>query len=400
MMQTFTGKEYLKIDIANSFGLDKEDWDVRLDWFNQNEKQLDTLVKSAESPAMYFAGIQAWKKASKGEPTGYPISLDATASGIQILACLTGDRRAAELCNVIDTGTRADAYTHLYMAMCEKLGEAGQIQRDDTKKSVMTAFYGSTATPKRIFGEGKLLEIFYETMTEQAPGAWELNEQFLAMWDPTKYSNDWVMPDNFHVHVKVMATVAENVQFLNAPYEVQYSVNQPMENGRSLGANCNHSVDGMLVREMERRCNYDPRKIANLDEAIEDGVYGKETNNENGKLVSILWDHYLDSGFISARILNYLDSTNLGLVNINVIRFLIETLPAKPFEVISVHDCFRCLPNYGNDLRRQYNILLAEIAQSNLLSFLVSQMVGRIVTINKIDPDMYKEILDANYSLS
>lgn len=400
MMQTFTGKEYLKIDIANSFGLDKELWNDRINWFNTNEHQLETLTNKAESPAMYFAGISAYRKSQKGEAIGYPISLDATASGIQILACLTGDRKAAELCNVIDTGTRADAYTHLYMAMCDKLGEAGQIQRDDTKKSVMTAFYGSTATPKRIFGEGKLLDIFYETMTEQAPGAWELNEQFLAMWDPTKYSNDWVMPDNFHVHVKVMATVAENVQFLNAPYEVQYSVNQPMENGRSLGANCNHSVDGMLVREMTRRCNYNPNTISNLQLVIEDGVYGKETSNENGKLVSILWDHYLDSGFISARILDYLDSTNLGIVNVNVIKFLIETLPAKPFEVISVHDCFRCLPNYGNDLRRQYNILLAEIAQSNLLSFLVSQMVGRIVTITKIDPDMYKEILDANYSLS
>ena len=79
--QEFSGKEYLKIDIANNMGLDKEDWDVRLAWFDENESRLDTLVKQAEEPALFFAGITAWQKVCKGEPTGYPISLDATSSG-------------------------------------------------------------------------------------------------------------------------------------------------------------------------------------------------------------------------------------------------------------------------------------------------------------------------------
>ena len=61
---------------------------------------------------------------------------------------------------------------------------------------------------------------------------------------------------------------------------------------------------------------------------------------------------------------------------------------------------FRVLPNYGNDLRRQYNRLLAEVAQSDLLSFLVSQIVKRRITVSKIDPDLHVDILNANYSLS
>ena len=61
---------------------------------------------------------------------------------------------------------------------------------------------------------------------------------------------------------------------------------------------------------------------------------------------------------------------------------------------------FRVLPNYGNDLRRQYNQLLAEVSRSDLLSFLVSQIVKRRITVTKLDPDLHVDILDANYTLS
>jgi hypothetical protein len=119
----------------------------------------------------------------------------------------------------------------LYERMMEKVGDKGRIDRKDTKNAIMTGFYNSTAVPKQIFGEGRLLDIFYETMSENAPGAWELTETMLAIWDPTKYSNDWIMPDNFNVKIKVMAAVTEKVHFMNQPFDVNYSVNEPMENG-------------------------------------------------------------------------------------------------------------------------------------------------------------------------
>ena len=105
----------------------------------------------------------------------------------------------------------------------------------------MTAFYSSTAVPKRVFGEGALLDIFYETMESEAPGPWEVTKTMLAIWDNEALVNEWVMPDNFHVKVKVMGQETDYVNFLNKPYEVNYSVNKPIEGGRSLGANMIHS---------------------------------------------------------------------------------------------------------------------------------------------------------------
>ncbi|MCW6831719.1 hypothetical protein [Salmonella enterica] len=61
---------------------------------------------------------------------------------------------------------------------------------------------------------------------------------------------------------------------------------------------------------------------------------------------------------------------------------------------------FRCHPNYGNDLRRQYNQILSDIAKSNLLSFILSQVLGQEFTAGKLDNDMWKDVLHAEYALS
>lgn len=405
-MQHFTGKQYLMIDIANSFGLDKLTWQERLDWFEQHKNCLDEMLPHAEDPAMYFAGVQAWDAVKHGEAIGYPISLDATSSGMQILAALTGDRRAAQLCNVVNTGRREDAYTNVFDIMVDRLmnrlGEhAGGIKRDDCKRAIMTSLYGSVAVPKEVFGEGVQLNIFYEVMAEVAPAAWELNEAFLSMWNPDALSHDWVLPDNFHVHVKVMAQVKEVVQFMNEPYDTFHMVNQPTEEGRSLGANCIHSLDGMIVREITRRCDYSVDRVLEIMGFLDAVIVGKHNHkDDDSQMVKVLWQHYQESGYLSARILDHLHAHNVDLVDHTAIWELIQSLPEKPFKVIAVHDCFRVLPNYGNDLREQYNRQLMLIARSNLLQYLLSQIVGRQLSIGKLDANLWKDIMLTDYALS
>jgi DNA-dependent RNA polymerase len=378
-MQLFTGKQYLQIDIANNFGLDKEDWDNRLDWFLQAEGNLEHMVKDAEEPALFYVSTEAYRKAQRGEAIAYPISLDATASGLQILAALTGCRKSALLCNVLDAGKRMDAYTALYKLMLQRVGDTAKIERADVKKAVMTAFYASKAVPKRVFGEGELLQKFYETVSTEA------------------LSNDWVLPDGFHVHIKVMDSVNESIHFLNEPFDVSHRENMPKKEGRSLPANATHSIDGMVVREMNRRCNYNPVTIARLKQEM----FSKNMsmNRPRDQKVIELWKRAEESGFLSARILGYLDRDNAGHVDPKAIMKLIQKLPKRPFEVLSIHDCFRCLPNYGNDLRTQYNTILSEIAGSNLLAYLVSQILGKTITVRKYG-EISNDILQTNYALS
>lgn len=116
-MQRFSGTDYLKIDIASNYGLDKETWEKRLAWFSLHEHCLMEMLATSDKPALYYAGVQAWFATQRGEPTGYPISLDATASGMQLLACLTGDRSAARLCNVVSQA-HGKMPMHLSMPTC------------------------------------------------------------------------------------------------------------------------------------------------------------------------------------------------------------------------------------------------------------------------------------------
>ncbi len=396
-MIQFSGIDYLKIDIANNFGLDKLDWQPRIDWVNQNEKNLETLIKQAETPALYFAGVQALRKAQVGEPSGYPISLDATASVLQIFSLLTGCVESARLCNVVSTGHREDPYTSIYKAMLDQVGDTAKVSRLDCKEAIMTSFYNSTSIPKQVFGGGELLRVFYNTMETKAPGAWELSNAFLDMWDSNAMSNDWVMPDNFHVHVKVMGKAKEYVQFDNAPYEVTYEVNAPQRLGRSLGANSAHSIDGMIVREVTRRCCFDPQVIDELK-------YGKwgtgvKEDRPKDKIVKALWRNYQYSGFLSTRIIPLLDRDNMGFVQMKPVMDLVKSMPKVPFDLLSIHDGFRCLPNHGNDLRQQYVEVLAQIAKSNLLSFMVSQIKRRVTPVNK-KGDLSSLVLQSEYALS
>lgn len=78
-MQTFNGKQYLAIDIANNFGLDKETWDNRIQWVKDNYQDLEQFEDQADEKFLFSKGVKTLRRVDKGEPTGFIMGLDATA---------------------------------------------------------------------------------------------------------------------------------------------------------------------------------------------------------------------------------------------------------------------------------------------------------------------------------
>lgn len=415
-MQLFSPMEYLKIDVAGSFGLDKKNWDERIAWFDEHEALFEplltlaesgkptkgTLLAQADAPALFYAGLKAWQKASRGEAIGYAISLDATASGAQFLSILIGCEKSAAFCNVFDTGNREDFYTALYGALYTRMENPGDISRTLVKDAMVPWFYGSEAKPEEVFGEGEQLRVFKETMQEDAPGLNDLREALIGLWNPDALVHEWVLPDNFHVKVKVMDDHVETVHFLNRPEEVFSKVNRTKDSGVSNAANVIHSIDGMVVREVLRRCNYNAARMEKLLELLTSDrpLYEPTRIRTQDTTVKNLWDHYRRTGFLSARIFELLDEENLWLLDdLEPIKALISTLPDRPFPVLTNHDCFRVHPNNGNMLRKTYNQILFELSQSTILADLATQISGEPTEVTKYG-HLGTEILEANYALS
>lgn len=240
-MLAFSPIDYLKIDIASNYGLDKKSWQERLDWFNKNENQLESFINEADSPALYYAGVKAYRayQSNPNHVNTYPISLDATSSGIQILSVLTGDRLAAMCCNIINTGYREDCYTKIYSKFADLVGNNPLITRDTVKKAIMTSCYGSQATPRELFGE--YLPVFEQIMSQECPYVWALNKYLLKAWNSNISEYGWIMPDNFHVHIKVYEKIKEDFAFMDKAYSFIHEENKPSEYGRAYSANLAHS---------------------------------------------------------------------------------------------------------------------------------------------------------------
>lgn len=260
-MTKFTGLEYLFIAFANCMGYDKWTWEDRIAYGKLHyPRYLNDPTKytnEAAEPIILVKTASAISDAYAGIPSGYLMNLDATASGLQILACLLECHKTASNVNLINTGKREDVYQKMAQTMSEITGET--ITKDVIKKPVMTYFYGSQAQPKSIFGEGTTeLAAFYDTLAEELPGAVEAMQDLLSLWQSDVLQHHWIMPDGHNAVVKVVEEESKKIEVdeLNhATFTHNVYVNKPSEFGISIAANIVHSIDGYVVREMVRRAH-------------------------------------------------------------------------------------------------------------------------------------------------
>lgn len=425
-MINYTGYQWLLIDAANQFGHDKLIFEDRIQWTTDNlavleatgqqriqdELPLPNDDKWKEAP-LYFKAVMAIRKAQQGIPSGHIVGVDGCCSGIQIMSALTGCVAGAKATGMIDPDRRADAYAETTAVMGTILGNSVNVSRADAKQCLMTSFYGSKLTPKQIFGEDTPeLDAFYEAATTVAPGAWELLQDLLASWQPYALSHNWKLPDGFDARVKVMTKreIRLEVDELDhATFSYEFYENQGSRSGLSNVANMTHSMDAYILREMHRRCNYNREVVEEAARVIEVEMITRSLKTVRGPSTlggqaQYFVEQFERSSLATAAIIPHLTEANVQLVSAEHLETLATIvngmLAYQPFPLVTVHDEFKAHANNINHVRWQYKEILAEVADSNVLDDLLSQIHGTPGTFNKLSFNLGDQIRKSNYALT
>lgn len=331
-MQLFSGTDYTKIAVANAFGMDKDVWDDRIDWAEKFlEKQSAHTMRKASEPFLMKKAVNAYNDAVAGKATGYILNFDATASGLQIMAAMSGCMITAANVNLIDTGKREDIYQKVcdrMMELCPHLA----LTRKMLKHPIMTFFYNSRAQPEGVFGKDTPeLAAFYQVLHELLPGAMKVMAMIQACWNPMATVHQFTLPDGHVARPLVMDYIDSKIEIEElgkATFTHRAKVVMPNENGLALPANIIQGTDAYVVRRMERMAH------------------------------------------------------------------------SQDWQLLDVHDSFWCTPNNANRMRRNYNEILAQICESNLLCDLLEEITGNKGSIPKMSTGLADLIRKANYSLS
>lgn len=412
-MVYFTGWEYLLIDAANQFGKDKLTFEERIEWATCALPAMENIYDRAENKPLFLKAVQAIRKAQAGIPTGHLVGFDACCSGIQIMSALSGCVAGATATGLVNPNVRADAYGSVTEAMKTILGSSVNVTRQQAKEALMTSFYGSKAKPIEIFGEETPeLNAFYAAANTVAPGAWEVLQDLLGSWQPFALVHEWKLPDGYDARVKVMEKRTARIEvdeLDHATFTYEFYENVGQKKGLSNVANVVHSIDAYILRCIHRRCNYDLNVFADAAYIIEMELItrscgGASRLEQCDPDLNYYIEQYVRSGMADVVIVPLLTIDNLGDLSTKHLQALAEIIDGmlqySPFEVITIHDEFKCHANNMNHLRKQYVNIMAELADSELLSDILGQLHGTSGTYQKLSNNLSALIKQSNYALS
>ena len=272
------GNEWLLIDIANAYGLDKSNWETRLEWSKSNletmldDKGLEELVEKASDKLLFRQAVKEYKYYLQTGKSRQIVRLDATASGYQLMSVITRDEKAMEMLNVLGNTKRQDFYSLVYDRVRELVQprdrddldawletKAKELDlpkaRDVIKASIMTSGYNSVATPKMMLGN--YYGVFEQAIEELASGPIRLKEYINSLYEPRLY-HSWKLPDGHWAYVPSLVTKTHKIEVKELDKSIKYpSFNIRCEdneaskdNWRSLAVNIVHSLDAWVCRQV------------------------------------------------------------------------------------------------------------------------------------------------------
>ena len=381
-MQYFSDFENILIHAANCYGKDKLPFDERIQFMKENGRNLRSMIDSADDKPMFTRSILEIERVLRGEQTSLPIEFDATASGLQMLAIMAGCHTTAENVGLVNPNVRADVYNYgighmnSYLPESLHIGGQGGLVRDDFKDAFMPHFYFSKREPKLIFGNKTPEHIaFLKSAYDLAPGAHAVMEDIFGAMvhrgrhETTEYK--WTMPDHHtcltRVFVKEDAKVEleelKNKNGNSSTFTHRMEINAPKEDDVSLVANVTHGTDGFVVREMKGRMEHNK---ADCLKVVEVGQGCRVTDRT--KMVSI---YEVD------RILRMGDKYDGDDNTIALTLEIIDKIMNNPWaRMYTIHDAFKTLAPYCNQMRQYYVDICASMSESQFLESILRELYG------------------------
>ena len=317
-------EDWLAFQVATTFGLDKAPMAERLEWVSNNH---DLITKVATDP---IGNLPEWEDVEEPwqfmaachefyhcciicdkQMTGLMVAVDATCSGLQILAGLAKDQSTASLVNVCPGDRPSDAYKAVAEEAKQYLPPEmhAWMTRKTTKRTVMTIPYNATRSSSWGYIKEALVEQGFEPEKEQVSQVVEAVYQSMdaivpgpmrvMRWIKTHVGQyirngadhvEWTTPSGFVVNQKRNKKETERMELqLLGTTKVTLSVGEgepcATRHKSSTAPNLIHSLDASILHETFQRF-YGPFTV------IHDSVLCRAT--DMGTLNALVRETYTD----------------------------------------------------------------------------------------------------------
>lgn len=372
------GLQWLHMDIARSYGLDKATWAERLQWSLQHPE----LQRGAKEPFLYQSAHEALQKARRGEPIDHLISLDATASGIQCLALMAQDSESARAVN-LGTQEVQNPYRRVKDHM-------GNYDYERVKQATMTSFYESVATPMELFGSD--YDKFVAAASTMLPGPWAMKDA-IASCMTYRDQYRWTMMDGYEVIMDVTAPVECSMDIGKGHLISWIEHRKAAVATKGLTANVTHSLDALVLREVLRRTNcplswYPEHQLTPFEELRERDIL---------LMQSIV--RYNQTQFLTFELLDHVDQLNQHLVPQALKDAINSRTMCNEMYIQPIHDCYRVRAIDADLLFRIVREVMADLAYAKTAQWLLPQ-IGFQGKVNDSEPKrraLKAQVLESSY---
>lgn len=413
----YSAFEWLLIDLASRYGYDKLPFDERIKWSAEHlvlfkvaediatlKQVIQHLIDKADEPAMFAGCALAVWDALNGRKSNWQVGQDAASSGPQLLSvmmrCETGMSHTGVLQEDVP-----DLYTDVTEEMNRNKQGSSKYKRSVVKKGIVPHVYASTAEPKRVFKKG--YSTFLKAYRAIVPMAQEASDIMVKIWNSNALEHCWYMPDGAYIRIPVIVQKDKTIPCGNYSFKYIYQevgTKKKGESGtKSLSANITHSYDAYILRELNRRCNYNTKHIQWCMSLLKrSDIKSKQAEEDT---IYDLEKRFYDFNQKSAVAFEYLTEANVGNLTDDFraeLLFLAEDmLKHEPFEISNIHDEFKTLPKNVCRMKEVYNILLVETYFSNWWVETIASLSGSDFSLLLAEPTnaIEEQMLKAPYSI-